>query len=108
MMKINQYYEAGVKFDYTANAPVGYHEIVVVGALVGVTTKSAQAGETVACDCVGVHALKKKTGEAIEQGVKVYVANGEISATADGGVLAGTTWAKAIADDETVLVKLNA
>lgn len=106
MMKINQYYEAGVKFDYTADAPVGYHEIVVVGALVGVTTKSAQAGETVACDAQGVYALKKKTGEAIEQGVKVYVADGEISAT--GTTVAGITWAKAIADDETVLVKLNA
>lgn len=108
MMKINQYCEAGEKFEYTAVAPVGYHEIVTVGALVGVTTKQAEAGEIIACDCVGVFALKKKAGEAIEQGVKVYANNGEITATAEGGVLAGTTWAKAVADDETVLVKLNA
>ena len=106
MIKINQYYEAGEKFDYTAVAPVGYHEIVVSGALVGVTTKEAQAGEVIACDCVGVYALKKKAGETIEQGVKVYVADGEISAT--GTTVAGVTWAKAEEDDETVLVKLNA
>lgn len=106
MMKINQFYEAGEKFDYTATAAVGYHEIVVVGTLVGVTTKSAEANETVACDCVGVYALKKKTGEAIGQGVKVYVVNGAISAT--GTVAAGVTWAKAVESDETVLVKLNA
>lgn len=105
MMKINQYYEAGVKFDYTATAPVGYHEIVVSGALVGVTTKSAQAGETIACDCVGVFALKKKAGETMEQGVQVFVADGEISAT--GTVVAGITWAKALEDDETVLVKIG-
>lgn len=107
-MKINQYYEAGTKFDYTATAPIEYHEIVVAGALVGVSTKSAEIGETIACDAVGVYALKKKTGEAIEQGVKVYVTNGEITATADGGVLAGITWAKAVEADATVLVKLNA
>lgn len=105
-MKINQYYEAGTKFDYTATAPIEYHEIVVAGALVGVSTKSAEIGETIACDAVGVYALKKKAGEAIEQGVKVYVADGEISAT--GTVVAGITWAKAVEADATVLVKLNA
>ena len=105
-MKINQYYEAGTKFDYTANAPVGYHEIVVVGALVGVTTKAAEANEIIACDAVGVYALKKTAGEAIAQGTKVYVVDGAISAT--GTVAAGIAWAAAVEADETVLVKLNA
>lgn len=105
-MKINQYYEAGTKFDYTATAPIAYHEIVVAGALVGVSTKSAEIGETIACDAVGVYALKKAEGEAIEQGVKVYVVDGAISAT--GTVAAGITWAKAVEADTTVLVKLNA
>lgn len=108
MMKINQYYEHGVKFDYTATAHVDYHQIVVSGALVGVSTKSAEIGETVACDAVGVYALKKKAGEVINQGVKVYVVDGEITATKGStGVDAGITWAKAIAEDETVLVKIG-
>lgn len=107
MMKINQYYEAGTKFDYTATAPVGYHEIVVVGNLVGVTTKEAKENEIIACDAVGVYALKKASGAVIAQGAKVYVADGEISTT-ESGTYAGVAWAAAVADDETVLVKLNA
>lgn len=107
MMKINQYYEAGTKFDYTATAPVGYHDIVVSGALVGVSTKAAEIGETIACDAVGVYALKKTEGEAIAQGVKVYVKSGAVTATADDAVYAGITWAKAEQADETVLVKLG-
>lgn len=107
-MKINQYYEAGTKFDYTATAPIEYHGIVVAGALVGVSTKSAEIGETIACDAVGVYALKKKAGEAITQGTVVYVKDGEITTTASGAIRAGITWAKAVEADATVLVKLNA
>lgn len=107
-MKINQYYEAGTKFDYVATAPVGYHDIVVSGDLVGVATKEAKANEIIACDAVGVYALKKASGAVIAQGAKVYVADGEVSTTESGGVYAGIAWAAAIAEDETVLVKLNA
>lgn len=105
-MKINQYYEAGDKFDYVATGEVGYHEVVVVESLVGVTTKEGKAGDVIACDAVGVFALAKKSGEAIAQGKTVYITDDGVSAT--GEVVAGIAWAAAVANDETCLVKINA
>lgn len=107
-MMINQYYEAGEKFDYVATGAVDYHAIVVSNDLIGVTTKAGVAGDIIACDAVGVFALKKTAGEAIAQGKKVYVKDGVITATATGATYAGISWAKAETADETCLVKINA
>lgn len=109
MIMPNQFLEHGEKFQYKAVTPVGYHEIVVAGALVGVTTKATvEANEIVSCDAVGVYALTKKTGEAIEQGAVVYVKDGEVTATADGAVRCGVCWETCVAEDATCAVKLNA
>ena len=107
MYKSNQFIEHGEKFQYKAVTPVGYHEIVVAGTLVGVTTKATvEANEIVSCDAVGVYALSKKAGEEIEQGAVVYVVDGEISAT--GTVRAGVCWETCVQDDTTCAVKINA
>lgn len=108
-IKINQFVEAGEKFQYKATKAIGYHDIVVSGALVGVATKSAVANEIISCDAVGVYALDKTSGEAITQGAVVYVTTaGKITATAGSNTRAGVAWEAAVASDATVLVKLNA
>ena len=109
MYKANQFIEYGEKFQYKAATPVAYHQVVVAGTLVGVTTKAtAEENEIVACDCVGVFAIEKTEGEAIQQGAVVYVKNGKITATASGAVRAGVCWETCVADDATCAVKLNA
>ena len=118
-----QFYEAGKKFDYTATADIGYHEVVAVGALVGITCHSAKQGETVSCDAVGVFKIDKAAGEEITQGAAVYL-NAENKITAQGtataaeteddtgaaansNVKAGIAWAAAAASDAYVLVAIN-
>lgn len=109
MYKVNQFLEYGEKFQYKAASPVAYHSVVVVGALVGVTTKATtKANEIVACDCVGVFAIEKTEGEAIQQGAVVYVKDGKITATESGAVRAGICWETCVAEDTTCAVKLNA
>ena len=109
MYKSNQFVQKGDKFDYKAVTPVGYHEIIVAGTIVGVTTRATvEENEIVACDAVGVYALAKTEGEAIAQGTVVYVKNGKVTATAEGAVKAGVCWETCVADDATCAVKLNA
>lgn len=108
-IKLNQFVEAGEKFQYKATKTIAYHSIVTVGNLVGVATKAALADEIISCDAVGVYALEKTSGEAITQGAVVYVTTaGKITATAGSNVRAGVAWAAALASDATCLVKLNA
>lgn len=107
MYKINQFIESGKKFQYKAAAPVGYHEIVVVGSLVGITTKEAVKNEIISCDAEGVYALNKKEGETITQGTVVYVKDGKVTATAEGAVKAGVCWENCAAEDATCAVKLG-
>lgn len=106
----NQFLEHGEKFQYKATSVVGYHDIVVAGTLVGVTTKATTvANEIVACDAVGVYSLTKASGEAISQGTVVYVnSDNKITATAGSNVKAGVCWETCVADDATCAVKLNA
>ena len=109
MYKSNQFIEHGEKIQYKAVTPVGYHEIIVAGTIVGVTTKATTAeNEIVSCDVVGVYALDKTEGEAIAQGTVVYVKNGKVTATAEGAVRAGVCWETCVSDDATCAVKLNA
>lgn len=108
-IKVNQFVEAGEKFEYKATKALGYHEVVVSGSLVGVTTKAAEINEVISCDAVGVYALAKKSGDVVAQGAAIYVsATGEATVTASGNTKAGIAWAAAAAGDATVLVKLNA
>lgn len=108
-IKVNQFVEAGEKFEYKATKAIAYHGIVVSGALVGVATKAAVVDEVISCDAVGVYALDKTSGEAIAQGAVVYVTTaGKITATAGSNTRAGIAWAAAATSDATVLVKLNA
>lgn len=109
MYKVNQFLEHGEKFQYKAVTPVAYHQVVVAGTLVGVTTKATvEANEIVSCDAVGVYAIEKTEGEAISQGAVVYVKDGKITATEAGAVRAGVCWETCVADDATCAVKLNA
>lgn len=110
MYKSNQFVQKGDKLDYKAVTPVGYHEIIVAGTIVGVTTRATvEPNEIVACDVVGVHALAKTEGEAIAQGEVVYVKDGKVTKTSgSGAVRAGVCWETCVADDATCAVKLNA
>lgn len=105
---INSYVENGAMIDYVATKEVGYHEIVKIGDLVGITRKSAKKDEVVSCDVEGVFRLAKKKGEALKAGAVVYLSADGVTATKGTEPKAGIVWANAAADDEIVHVKLNA
>lgn len=109
------FYEAGKKFEVKATAPINYHDVVVVGGLVGVACTAAKTGDTVSCDAVGVFCMDKVTTLAVTQGATVYLdADKKITTAANTAgetpvpnTKAGIAWAAAAQADTTVLVKLN-
>lgn len=96
---------AGIIMDWKADKDGKIGDIVTVGTVVGVTNNNYKKDDLVALTCEGVFELPKAS-DAIGQGAEVYVADGKIAAT--GTVKAGVAWAAAEADDEVVMVKLNA
>lgn len=81
-------------------------QLLVIGALVGVSDDSIPPGTDGVAGISGVWRLPK-AAEAITQGARVYAdADGEISTTASG-TFAGVAFAPAAADAPTVDVLLN-
>ena len=96
--------EAGKLIEYTANAAVDYHAVVEIGSLIGITRKSAVAGEKISCDAEGVFEFTKGSG-ALTAGTPVAIStDGSVSTS---GTANGVVWADASADATTVDVKIN-
>jgi predicted RecA/RadA family phage recombinase len=85
-------------------------EPVAVGALVGVAHDAIPPGEWGVLHTTGVFVLPK-AAEAVTTGQKLWLVDGTLTATAGetkaAGPLAGTAWADAAADAETVPVRLG-
>ena len=86
--------------------PVKGGDLVVFPGMVAVAATDIAVDGLGACEVFGVYALPKKAGEAIAQGVRVYVDNGEITAT-ESTTVVGVTWEDAAAGDETANVGIN-
>lgn len=102
-----RFYQKGEKFNYTCSAAVGYHEVVISGALIGIASKAGASGDVIVCEADGVFELTKAAG-AITQGAQVYLdSDKKVTTTAEGNTLCGIAWAAAKSDDTTCLVKIN-
>ena len=102
------YYQRGETLDHFPTENVENGAVVVLGTRIGVAAAPISAGEQGAVHMVGVFAMTKADGEAIDQGTAVYYdsAADAITATEDGNTPAGYAAASAAATDATVLVKL--
>lgn len=96
----------GRAIDYTPASDVTGGQLIVLPGMVVVAATDIAAGETGACEAVGVFELAKASG-AISQGAPVYVdSQGKITATAST-TFAGVAWRAAAAGDATVDVSIN-
>lgn len=102
------YYQRGETLDYCPTENVENGAVVVLGGRIGVAAAPICAGEQGAVRVVGVYAMAKSDGEAINQGAAVYydAEADAITATESGNTPAGYAAASAAAADAIVLVKL--
>ncbi len=108
-MAIASYEKKGDLIDYTnaTKADIAYHQVLVIGSVVGVATESIAIGETGSVAIVGVFGLPTaatiKAGAAVYWDTKTDAAVAETSTTA---VCAGI--ATADSANGVVSVKLDA
>lgn len=101
--------QPGKTIQVVATGDIAYHGVVVVGDMIAVASHSAKKDDVISCDAEGVFAFDKKEAEAIGQGKKAYLGtDGKITATVGTNTYAGKVWKAALADDTTILVKINA
>ena len=102
------YYQRGETLDYTPTEKTEAGQVVDLKTRIGVAAAPILAGEQGAVHMVGVFAMTKADGEAIDQGTAVYYdsAADAITATEGSNTPAGYAAASAAATDATVLVKL--
>lgn len=93
---------------FTAADVVASGQGVMQGALFGVATTNADAGEDFEAQVVGVFELPK-TGGAITKGAKVYwsSADNAVTGTASGNTLIGAAVMVASAGADVARVRLN-
>lgn len=104
------YWQRGESIDY-ANATgttIEAGEVLSIGSIVGVAGTDIAPSETGSAHISGVFYMPKKKSQAIDLGAPVCLKDGVIEPYAEGEVFAGIAVAKAEADDEVVLVKINA
>ena len=102
------YYQRGETLDHVPTENVESGAVVDLGTRIGVAAAHILAGEQGAVHMVGVFAMTKADGEAIDQGTAVYYdsAADAITATEGSNTPAGYAAASAATTDATVLVKL--
>lgn len=102
------YYQRGETLDHFPTENVENGAVVDLGTRIGVAAAPILAGEQGAVHMVGVFAMTKADGEAIDQGTAVYYdsAADAITATEGSNTPAGYAAASAATTDTTVLVKL--
>ncbi len=71
-MAIAEYVQPGHNIDYTPDKDKAYHEVVALGACIGVTNAEIKAGETGSLALTGVHRIAAEAGTAIVFGAQVF------------------------------------
>ena len=101
------YRYVGKRIDYVCQGEVARGDVIVVGTVVGVAETPGTTGQKISLTTSGVFEMVTD-GAGIEQGTVVYLKNGKVTKTADGGVAIGKAYtAAAAASGATVMVKIN-
>jgi len=87
-------------------AEVKSGQLVTVGDVVGVAAADITAGAPGVLAMEGVYRLPKVSSEAIAQGARVYLANGQVT-SAPGDAPVGVAWEAAPASSAELMVKIN-
>ncbi|URW76420.1 DUF2190 family protein [Sphingomonas donggukensis] len=106
---MRNYVQRGDTLDIVAAAAVASGDVVIKGAIVGVSNVDAEIGDTFALDVVGVFTLPKVAALAIGQGDVVYwdSANGVVTKTAGGNTKLGVATEAVPNPSASVAVRLN-
>lgn len=98
----------GNRIDYTPTEDVAAGDVVVQDDLVGVAKIDIPAGRTGSLALVGVYDVEKSTA-AFDAGQKVYwsTTTSQAVSTESGNTYMGKAVKAALADDETVRVRLE-
>lgn len=106
---MRNFVQRGDTLDIIADAPVASGDVVIKGAIVGVSNVDAKAGETFALDVVGVFTLPKVAALAIDQGEPVYwdADDGVVTTDDDGTVKLGVATEAVPNPSPSVPVRLN-
>lgn len=97
------YVNKGDVIDFKLAKAAGYHEVIQIGTLAGVTQEAGAIGDTVSVSISGV--WKIPTDETLTVGTVAYVKDGKAAAaTSDGAVKAGVV---TYAETGFVEIKLN-
>lgn len=96
------YVNKGDVIDFKLAKAAGYHEVIQIGTLAGVTQEAGAIGDTVSVSISGV--WKIPTDETLTAGTVAYVKDGKATATSDGAVKAGVV---TYAETGFVEIKLN-
>ena len=106
------FWQRGESLDYknTGSAKIDANTIVLYGARLGVVGCDIAPGEVGSLHVTGVFELPKASSTAITAGAEVYwdATNSVITTTSTNNTLVGFAAQAALADDATVLVKINA
>lgn len=102
------YLQRGDSIDYTPATDIAAGSVVIEGDLIGVANIPIPAGTLGAINVVGVFDVVKGTA-AFTLGAKVYwdATAGQAVTTATGTVLIGVAVREAVADDDTVRVRIG-
>ena len=106
---MRNYVQRGDTLDIIAPGAVASGDVVIKGAIVGVSNTDAAEGETFALDVVGVFTLPKVAALAITQGDAVYwdSANKVVTKTAGGNTKLGVATESVPNPSPSVPVRLN-
>jgi predicted RecA/RadA family phage recombinase len=101
-MTMAEFVNKGDVINVTLTKDAGYHELIQVGTLAGVTQAAGVTGDTVAVAITGVWLFP--AAKALTVGAAAYVLNGSATDTSTGAIKAGTVVA---ATSTTAEIKLN-
>lgn len=106
---MRNYVQRGDTLDIIAPGAVASGDVVIKGAIVGVSNTDAAEGETFALDVVGMFTLPKVAALAIAQGDTVYwdSANRVVTKTAGGNTKLGVATEAVPNPSASVAVRLS-
>lgn len=107
---MKNFYDKGEKIDYVVTgAAIASGDVRLFGDTIGVAGISGAIGETVPMSLCGTYTIQKTTGEAWNQGQKLYWNDTTKKATTTVGTnkVLGVAAVAALAADTEGLVRLN-
>lgn len=99
----------GEHFNYTASGAVASGDVVLMGAMIGVSLKTLAAGETGPARTVGVYTVPKLSTDVLALGAQVYWdnTNKRVTTTASGNTACGKAYTPAGSGAATAEIAIN-